>query len=327
MRVILWLVLVLGVLWGGYWFVGSSAIKSGTKALLDDLRAQGMLVEQTGLEVTGFPSRFDLTLTEPHFGDPQSGWAIKAPFAQVLAMTWKPWHVIAVLPQEVLVNAPRQQIAVSNTKLQASLRVQPSSDLTLDELVLEANDLDLQSDLGWQTGASRLVMALAREEVAPLRYRLGLDIADLLPDPALTARLPNLGAEISSVRLDSTITLSAPLDRNVRATRPALTGLKVLDFQVAWGTLHVLARGEISPGLDGLAEGQIDFQVEGWRELPELLVALGLVRPEMGKSLSDGLEVVALSGGDPTTLSLPLVFADGWISLGPLPLGPAPLLQ
>ena len=32
MRVILWVVLALGVLWGGYWFVGSNAVE---KAAVD----------------------------------------------------------------------------------------------------------------------------------------------------------------------------------------------------------------------------------------------------------------------------------------------------
>ena len=58
-----------------------------------------------------------------------------------------------------------------------------------------------------------------------------------------------------------------------------------------------------------------------------LHLALGLVRPEMGDSLTNTLEVLAKSGKDPEILNLPLIFADGWMTLGPLPLGPAPVMN
>jgi hypothetical protein len=38
------------------------------------------------------------------------------------------------------------------------------------------------------------------------------------------------------------------------------------------------------------------------------------------------MAALAKASGDPTVLNLPLVLEDGWMSLGPLPLGPAPMM-
>ncbi len=327
MRVILWLGLVLGLLWGGYWVVGSSAITRGTEQWIKDAAAQGMIVENSGISVSGFPSRFDLTITKPRLSDPASGWSWKAPFAQLLSMTWKPWHVIAILPNDQEIDAPQQRIALTSSKMAASLRLRPTSDLTLEELVVEGHDLTIQSDLGWQIGAKSGVLALAGESARPFGQHLGLEIVDLRPDPVLARQLPSLGDVVSAIHLDASIVLSTALDRHIGETEPVVTDLIVHDFRVTWGTLQLTAKGQVGSGPDGRAQGQIDFRVKDWQQIPAFVVALGLVRPEMGKSLISGLDVLAKSGADPKVLDLALTFADGWANLGPLPLGPAPMLN
>ncbi len=56
-------------------------------------------------------------------------------------------------------------------------------------------------------------------------------------------------------------------------------------------------------------------------------VALGLVRPELEQTVTNMLAELAKGSGKPDTVDLPLVFEKGWMSLGPLPLGPAPRLR
>lgn len=327
MRLILWLGLALGVLWGSYWFVGATAIEGGAGQWFAATAAQGMTTGNEGISVSGFPSRFDLTVTKPRLADPRTGWGWTAPFAQILSMTWKPWHIIAILPQTQQINGPGQQIALTSTRIVASLRLLPTSDLTLGELVIEGHDLSVRSDRGWQVGVGSAVLAVANDPTVPFGQRLGLEVSDLRPDPSLGGRMIALGDVISSVHLDAVITLSAALDRHAGATSPAVTGLIVNDFQLAWGSLRLSAMGRVAPGPDGVAQGQIDIRVEDWRQIPALAVALGLVRAEMGESLTKALTVLAESGADPNVLDLPLTFADGWMNLGPFPLGPAPIFD
>lgn len=327
MRFILWMGLVLGLLWGSYWFVGSVAIENGVTQWFADSQAQGLTAENEGIAVSGFPSRFDLTVTNPRLADPILGIGWKAPFAQVLSMTWKPWHVIAVLPMDQEIEAAGRRIAVTTSKMAASLRLKPSTNLTFQELVIEAHDLALTSDLGWKSGVKAMVLALADERSATFSARLGLDVMDLRPDPQLTGRLRRLGDVVRQIHLDASLGLSAGLDRHIAETRPQITQLTVHDFKLTWGKLQLKAKGKIEPDLDGLAQGMIDFEITSWQEIPELAVALELIRPEMAASLMDGFRTLIKPGADPDVLNLPLTFSNGWMTLGPLPLGPAPMLN
>ena len=327
MRGLLWIGVVLAVLWGGYWVVGSTAVERGAAQWFDDQNATGMVAKRDGISVSGFPSRFDLTITSPELADPVTGWRWTAPFVQVLSMTWKPWHVIAALPREQHLQVAGQKIDLTSAKIAASVRVTPSTDLTLQEVVIEGHDILATSDAGWKVATRSLVLAVARDPVRPLDQRVGLQIADLVPAPELAALVPDLGDTISVVHLDATMTLSAALDRHMAETRPQLTRLSVGDFHLNWGSLAIAATGQIDRGPDGLATGQIDFRVRNWRQIPALMVAAGFIRPEMGETLTRGLQELANSGTDPDVLELPLTLADGWMHLGPLPLGPAPLLD
>ncbi|HSF64747.1 MAG TPA: DUF2125 domain-containing protein, partial [Paracoccaceae bacterium] len=99
MRWLLWIVVAAATLWSGYWFAGSRALERGAVQAIAMQAAQGF-VSQADVSVQGFPNRFDLTLTEPRFGDPARGLVWEAPFAQLFALSYKPWHLIAAFPPE-----------------------------------------------------------------------------------------------------------------------------------------------------------------------------------------------------------------------------------
>ena len=98
MRALAWIVAVLTALWGGYWFVGSSALESATLRGVDDLRAQGNTLDYSDLSLQGFPNRFDMTVTDPVFVSAQNGFGWKAPFVQSFALSYRPNEVIVVFP-------------------------------------------------------------------------------------------------------------------------------------------------------------------------------------------------------------------------------------
>ena len=113
MRKLLFLMVVLVALWSGYWFVGSNAVREGVNGFFADAATQGLVAENTGVTVAGFPNRFDLTVEGLHLADPASGAGWNAPFVQVFAMTWKPWHIIAAFPPEQEVVLPLSLIHIS----------------------------------------------------------------------------------------------------------------------------------------------------------------------------------------------------------------------
>ena len=77
---------------------------------------------------------------------------------------------------------------------------------------------------------------------------------------------------------------------------------------------------------EGLAEGRIELRLSNWRKAIPVAVALGLVTPEVAPTWENVFAVLSEQSASPEDLDLPLVFQRGRMSLGPLPLGPAPRL-
>lgn len=325
MRYILWACLVLGILWGAYWFVGSRAIESNVRTWFADQKAAGMVAETSGISVAGFADRFDLTVSDVHFADPVSGWGWKAPFAQVLAMTWKPWHLIAALPHAQEVDLPDgEKVSIGSTRLMASLLMRPSMTFGFNRAVVEGEGLALTSDAGWTTGAEKAVLAVENDPTRKNTARLGADLTNLAL-PVEFAQATDLGGTMALVHLDAHVALSQPIDINMR--NPQVLGAGITSLHMVWGALDLTGKGELLPDAKGFAAGKIDLDLKGWRKVPEVVVALGLVPAENRVTVLRALEFLAASSPDPEVLALPLTFKDGYMSLGPLPLGPAPLLS
>lgn len=330
MRKLLFLLITLTVLWCGYWFVGSSVIRTTATDMLAAQAARGLTAETSSLSVAGFPNRFDLTAEGIRFADPASGIGWQAPFAQVFAMTWKPWHIIAVLPPEQTVTLPDQSIDITSDRLRASVRARPTGDLPLAMAIVETGPLTASSSQGWTHAIDKAVLSLGAVNGTSNAYDIAADIAGLAPDPALLARLApegGLPATVSEIRLRATTTLTAPLDRHAGDTKPRLVAVDLTDMAMTWGEIVLTAEGSIAPDDQGLAAGRINFTVTNWRTVIPILVASGTVRPQLAQTVETMLEGLARQTGDPEVLKIPLTMQDGWMSLGPLPLGPAPVLM
>ena len=327
MRALLWIVLAAAGVWGGYWWVGSGAIEREVNAWFAQQAQAGMVAQNDSVIVRGFPNRFDLTVEGLSLADPATGLGWKAPFVQVFSMTWKPWHLIAAMSPGQKIVLPGQTITIDGTGMKASLELHPNTQLGLYEARLEAADLTVSSDLGWKIAAKQLFGSTL--ETAPTAHRLGLSVKNLTPDATFLAALADtdLPSVIETLHLDATAHLSAPLDRSAPQTHPHLTELTVADLRLIWGALQMTAEGRLKAAPDGLAEGEIAIKVLGWRRLPVVLGALGIVDPQMAPGLERALEVMAESSADPEVLLLVLKCTGGRMSLGPFPLGPAPRLN
>lgn len=326
MRLILWAVLGLGLLWAGYWFVGARQIRLGVAEWFAQQEAAGLTAENQGIAVAGFADRFDLTLTAPHLEDPASGWGWRAPFAQVLAMTWKPWQWIAVLPNsQELITPFGQTLTLGSTRLRASLLSRPDFSLPLERAVIEGESLTLASDLGWRALAEKLVLAAQHDPTRGNALRLGAEVRNLDLPAALTQSLPELGARISTLHLDATASFTNPV--TLRLAPSEVTDLTLSAAALTWGPLEISAKGRLTADPQGYATGKIDVSVKNWRILPRLMVALGLVPARNEETVQRGLAFLAKLGPDPETLALPVMFREGVTLLGPLPIGPAPRLQ
>jgi hypothetical protein len=340
MRKLLILLLTGSGLWSGYWFAGSSAIRSGAESFFADAAAQGILAEKSSLSVVGFPNRFDLTVEGINLADPQSGFGWQAPFAQVFAMTWKPWHIIAALPPEQVITTPDEEITLTSEGMMASFRARPTPDLPLAAVIVESGAFTATSSSGWTVGAFRALASIKSAEAVADEagvdehmldantYIVTLAIEDLVPDPAAMAAFdPDAGVPvIDEIRLLGSVQLTAPLDRHAGNTAVLPVALNLGSLLIQWGELKVTAVGTVAPDAAGFAAGRIEFEVTNWQRLIPALVATGAIKPEISKTVENMLGAMAKETGDPDVLKLPLILNEGRMSLGPLPLGPAPML-
>ncbi len=340
MRKLLFLLIALTALWSGYWFVGSNAVRNAVNSFFADAGAQGLVAENSGVTVAGFPNRFDLTVDGVKLSDPASGARWQAPFVQVFAMTWKPWHIIAAFPPEQVVTLPDQAVTLASEGMRASFRAKPAIDLPLAAVIIETNQLTASSSVGWTVTAGRSVLSLsADEEVqgagdAQNTYVLATDLAKVTPDPAFMAAvravaIPDMPTSdlpdvIDSLRESIFLTTSAPLDRNAAKAKPYLTRIDISQFAFAWGQLAATAKGLIEADDQGFAAGTITIEVTNWDRLPAVLVAAGVVKPEVAPTIARGMQALAAQSDNLSVLSLTLVLKDGQMSFGPFPLGPAP---
>ncbi len=325
MRLVLGLVAAGAIFYSGYWFVGSRTLTTSTEAAFAEMNAAG-LGGYGALGLSGFPGRFDLTLTEPELTSADGALRWSAPEMRLYALSYRPHHVIAVLPPAMTLRYGREEIAVTSGELRASAVVGIDTALPLKRAQSVGRTIELRSERGWSAAAGELRLAV-REGAEATEQELGAELMGLSLS-GLPAELfgPDgaLPGEGERARLDAVLSLDRPLDRFAPADGLRITAAELRALELDWGPLSLRGTGQVAFTPSGEPEGRIELGIRNWRAALPLAAALGLIRPEIAPTVEKMLEQLALAGGDAEELDLPLVFAGGRMSLGPVPLGPAP---
>ncbi|WP_283176958.1 DUF2125 domain-containing protein [Gemmobacter sp. 24YEA27] len=322
-------------LWCGWWFAGRYVILSQTEQLIADQRASGAMLDLPGFGLTGFPSRFDLSTESIAYSDPSGRVRYQGGAAYAYAMTWKPWHLVFWLPDSQVITLGDQVFQLDGSKLHASLRAAPALDLPLALAAFSAETLRVTQASGLSLGFGPSSLRIEAAD-APNSYHLGATLTEIRPDPAFLAtlaavELPQapetaLPAQIDRFHFNTIVTLTAPLDRHAGATNPQVVSVGITDISLTWGEMELVTSGNIAPDSEGFAAGTVTLTVRGWEQLPRLLVAAGVIAPNMAGYLSSMLRGMAQQNADTQEVRMDLVLKDGLMNFGPLPLGPAPKL-
>jgi hypothetical protein len=342
MRWLLWLVAFLAALYGGYWFAGSSAVLKATEATLAQMKADGN-ADYSKVELHGFPSRFDVTITDPKLVSQDGLVTWSAPFVQVLALSYRPNNVIAVWPNDQTLTLADETLSLKSSSLKASVTVSPTLSLPLDHSEMEGHDLVLSRSTEADPAlvaeklifATRLATDQAGDQTANQTgdqtgtnsHQAALVVTNLAPGPALRARIDpgNLLPEhADNAQADVLLDFDRPLDRSATTQPPRLTGLRNIDARFGWGDIRLQATGSLVAGIDGYAEGRLNLVAQNWEKLFAVVKETGLIRPDMEPTIRNVLQAMAQGSGEAGTLKIPLSFTNGTIRLGPIPLGPAP---
>lgn len=333
MRFIVGIIIAGLLVWCGWWFVGSSAQKTAWTNWFDDRKNAGWVAETADITLRGFPNRFDTTLSQIELADPSSGWAWSAPFFQVLMLSYKPNHVIAVWPDSQKISSPHDTATITSDTMRGSVIFLPDSDLTLDSTQIEIKSMGLIGT-NWSAGLESANFATRRVEAgdAPdFAHQIGFDAMNLTLSDSLKRSLDPasiLPGNMERAHFDIIAAFDAPWDRHsIEGTKPQLTAISVKDIDITWGKLNLRAKGLLNVDAQGFPNGDLNVTAKNWQEILNLAVRSGIISRDIAETAKGGLNLLSQLSGDRTTLNIPLSFGNGLIRLGPIPIGAAPRLH
>ncbi|NHX27718.1 DUF2125 domain-containing protein, partial [Escherichia coli] len=132
MRKLIVLAIIGALLWGGYWVVAKQGLETALDQGTAAARADGWVVDYAERGLRGFPNRLDTSFTDLTIAPPSGTVSWRAPFFQVLALSYRPNHLIAVWPQEQTLRTPSGLFTLNSDDMRASAVFRPDATVALD---------------------------------------------------------------------------------------------------------------------------------------------------------------------------------------------------
>ncbi|WP_372884086.1 DUF2125 domain-containing protein [Shimia sp.] len=328
MKRLLSVILIAALGWSGYWFVGAKAARNGFEQWFDARQSEGWLAEQSEISVAGFPNRFDTTFDDIALADPETGVAWSAPFFQLLSLSYRPNHLIAIWPDRQQLAFPDQKIAISSEDMKASVVLGADPSLPLERSNLAVAALGLRSDAGWAVAADSLQLALHRAPETAHSYRFALSAVGFAPSTAtpLSNGHP-LPHRFKTIEADLVAGFDRAWDRRaLEEARPQPEWIEIRKAEIVWGDLELHAAGRVTVSPAGYPVGEITLRATNWREIVAIARGSGQIPPGVLDAIVGGLELLSGLAGNPQRLDIPLNFRNGATRIGPVAIAPAPRL-
>lgn len=330
MKRLLVVIVVAAALWSGYWFVAAKGARAGFESWFAARRAEGWQAEYAALAIRGFPNRIDTTFDTPALADPDTGLAWEAPFFQIFALSYKPNHIIAVWPNRQQISTPHAKYEISSTDMRASLVMAPSPKLPLERSNFVAGAMAIEGP-GGATTLEGVQMGVSLQSGATMDYRFAVNADGLTPSlpGGLTlqtgGRLPQ---HFDALRADLSVKFDKPWDLTAlehRRPQPKTVQLKLAEAK--WGGLELALAGKLEIDTQGRPTGRLTVKARNWRDIVALVRAGGWLQESWLNPIEQALSLAAQLSGNTQTLDVPLDFRNGEMSLGPVTLGPAPVIR
>lgn len=317
MRLWGWSVTVLALAGLASWG-GGQLVVQGARAGLAELAVSGQGSAEA-VQAMGFPLAVGAQIKGLRLTDPALG-ALEFAAVQASAPLWSPldWRAVPDLPAQVTLAG--QSFTLEADAAEGGLRLGLGADLPLANAALSLTAAALTAK-----GATAPVLAVQSLSLAAsgagARYAVeaGAQALTLPPQVSTALALPNT---VETFTASGTLSFAAPVAL-VTAALPQLTEIDLTQAHLLWGGHGVSASGKLTISAQGGPEGTILLATKDWSAWLEVAQAAGLIeRERMPMLMSLGAYMAGQSGTG--EVQLPLTFAKGMMSLGPLPLGPAP---
>lgn len=319
-RLLLWLT-VIALLLGGLWL--------GAEGLLvrELRRIAGQVPElQIGtLHELRRPGRIGVAAVGVTLDTPSVGLAL--PQAQAWVSPLQPTVIRLALPPTATLDAGAGPVTLGLTDARAGLGLRVQAEAEFNRLEARSGPLTLD---GRPLAQGFDVTARLADDGG---YDMTLSLRDLAPE-ALADPLPLPG--LLNLHATGRVWLDRPPSPRTLSpeTAPLPTGLRLDGSEISLGRLRARVLGQLHADAQGRAQGVLAIYSPDARPMLDAAAAAGLIPQRVvvlaGAMLTNiaalplptGADFPAAAAGE---LRLPLVMADGTISLGPVTLGPAPM--
>lgn len=318
-RKILWLgiiVLIVCALYTAAWYYAAGEIRSRLVALADAGQRNGLTVECGGMDVRGFPFRFELFCTKPGFADLNHGGSAEAEAFRSAAQVYAPWHVVWEADGPLAATlASGEKLTLNWQNLQSSVQLKMGG-LERSSLAADGLDLSLPAE-----GTIGVLKAKAAHGEAHVRQNgENLEAAILLKDVDLTppdmSPLPLFSASIEAVLAGK----AGALDGRVKGDallKPSKGELQraVIDF--GQGRVATIS-GPLEVDEAGLISGRLAVEAEKFAEWRPILDG---AMPSNADSIATAMGAIRGMADDKGTVRINIVLDKGQVLLGFIPLG------
>lgn len=313
------------------WFGWAMLTERTVRAWLEARAAEGWVVSPADVAVTGFPTAFETRLSNLSLADPATGLAWSAPDFTFRHAAWDPSRIEAVWPETHTLASPFETLTITAETLRSVLDVRPSAALALDASQTEMSGLRIDSTLGWQSQLAEGRLEVIRQPDAEARYAIGFEATDLIPAAEIARLLDPAGLlpeAIPVVRAEAMVGFDRAWDIGaIETSRPQPTRIDLTEVRAEWGTLMLRLSGAVDIDDQGRPTGEVAIRAQNWPEMLAMAERAGLLPSAMREAAESALGFLATLSGRREDLDVTLRLDQGFVFLGPLPIGEGPRLK
>jgi hypothetical protein len=323
------ILVVVAVIWCGWWAIASAGMQRGIVKWLDARRSLGWQADVKDVQKLGFPLRLHSRLNDVAVADPTTGVAVSMDRLDISTPTYWPGYVTVALPETPITLAnPNLRATLTAKQAVADLRLRPGTSLQLESLGLSGGAWSLDKGPDSIVAADTIDLTMIQQAANTPVYALNVNADNLAPGTSSRSFVglsDDWPTTFDAFTADLTVTFDSIWDRRAlerRRPQPRVIDLK--RAHVTWGDIEVLATGDLTVNEDGLIGGELVVKAENWPALLDMVESAGYLPPNMRPQAEQMLKGLAQMTGKTTGLDLTLSFQEGRMSMGFIPLGRAP---
>ncbi len=329
-RVVLAVILaaaVASVSWFGWAIVTERAVTGW----LDAREAEGWVVSRDSVAVSGYPTAFVTEFAELTLADPATGLVWSAPAFTLRQASWDPSRIEAIWPETHSFASPYERLTITAAELASVLDVRPAANLALDASETRMRNLAIDSTLGWRSHLAEGRFDMVRQPGETASYAIRFEATDLTPPAEVAERLDPAGVlpeAIPVVLTDAVMGFDRPWDMSaLEDARPQPVRIELAEARAEWGNLMLRLSGTLDVDEAGRGTGELAIRAQNWPEMLDMAERAGLMGNGARRTVETALGFLAGMSGRREDLDVTLRFDDGFMYLGPLPIGEGPILR